>query len=333
MDKMEQLIVGVDMANATFQAELVLEEKKRKRREFANTNDGYLQFVAWCESFSTAGIIVCMEATGRYYWRFAKFLYAAGHDVRIANGKRIRKFAEAIGLLNKTDKADAHAIAEYLLKHGAKTCPWQPPSTTRVALADIRCHVNGLQKALRQFENRSGSGIETDFVLDSIASVVCKLKQELETALRHAATLIAEDEQLQADKHTLEEQIGIGPATSTVLLTRIDFRAFRSGRQVGRFAGLTPRRERSGTSIDRNLPISKEGAADVRAALWMAAGSAMQHDPDLRAWADRMRSRNKHPGVIRTAIMRKLLVRCWALINHGTSYVPGHIPKQFQTTA
>ena len=328
---MEYTRVGVDVAQATFQVELVL-PTRRKRREFQNTPEGCRAFLKWAQDCSAQQLLVCMESTGRNNHKLARFLLACGHDVRIVNGKRIRRFAEGLGLLDKTDKADAHAIAEYILHHEDKTSPWQPPSDARAALMDLRCHIDGLQKSIRQFENRLDSGIELDMVVGSNQTILALLREELVKAEQQAAATIHGDEQLRQDKLTLMRHIGVGEKVATVLLTRIDFRAFESGRQCARYGGLTSKREYSGTSIHRDGRISKEGPPDVRAALYMAAGSAMQHDPGLREFADRLKSRGKFSRTVRVAVARKILVRCWALIKHSAAYDPHHRPRQFQYT-
>jgi transposase len=53
-------------------------------------------------------------------------------------------------------------------------------------------------------------------------------------------------------------------------------------------------------------------ALSVRCALYMAALSAVRHDPILKAFYLRLRTAGKKPLVALTAVMRKLVV----LMNH-----------------
>jgi transposase len=57
--------------------------------------------------------LVAMEATGGYERRAAKALFEAGFAVAVVNPTRVRRFAQAIGVLAKTDKIDAKMIARY----------------------------------------------------------------------------------------------------------------------------------------------------------------------------------------------------------------------------
>jgi len=260
--------VGIDMAKDTFQAELVL-PNARKCKEFTNTQSGFLEFTKWCHSFGATKLLVCMEATGRYGDALVTFMFALAHDVRVANGRRIRRFADALGLLNKTDKADAHAIAEYALHHGAQIPKWKPLSAARQELRDLRCLINGLQKTLNEYGNRQHLDIQSAVVREHIDQLIEFVEGQLETAKERASQVIDEDEQLKTDKAILMKQIGVKEAVSTVLLTRVDFRSFKSARQVARYLGLTPKREQSGTSIHRNGRISKEGPPKLRMHSWL----------------------------------------------------------------
>ena len=54
-----------------------------------------------------------MEATGRHHRAVDQSLHARGFEVVITNPWRTRRFAEALGLLAKTDTMDAAARAAY----------------------------------------------------------------------------------------------------------------------------------------------------------------------------------------------------------------------------
>jgi transposase len=312
--------VGIDMSKASFHAEMKITETVRKRREFSNDLAGFQLFVQWCFDAGVDRPLVLMEATGRCVHDLCKYLYTVGIAVRVANPKRIRRFAEALGLLGKSDKADAHAITEYAAHHWDKVRDWKPQSQTRVALQDIRCHVIGLQKARQSMKNRLGSGISDAGVVASLNDVISMLDAEIEKAMNRATELIRGDFELNNDRKLLETQIGVAEVTSLAMLTRIDFRAFSNSRQVARFCGLTANRQQSGTSINRPGRISKEGPSDLRAVLFNAARSAMTHDPSMRAFVDRLKARGKCGMLILVAVMRKIVMRSWALVTKGIPF-------------
>ena len=66
---------------------------------------------AWLQEHPAGRVV--MEATGRYHRAAHQALHARGIEVVLANPLRTRRFAEALGLLAKTDTIDAAALAAY----------------------------------------------------------------------------------------------------------------------------------------------------------------------------------------------------------------------------
>ena len=110
---------------------------------------------------------------------------------------------------------------------------------------------------------------------------------------------------------------GVGPVTSLAFKAAIDApQRFRRSKTVGAHLGLTPRRIQSGDSIDFEGHISRCGDAEVRAALYEAAGVLLTRSrapSALKAWGLRLaRRRGYKRGVV--AVARKLAVimhRMW----------------------
>ncbi|WP_247820014.1 IS110 family transposase [Bradyrhizobium sp. 187] len=110
---------------------------------------------------------------------------------------------------------------------------------------------------------------------------------------------------------------GVGPVAALSFKVGVDdpHRIARS-RTVGAHFGLTPRRHQSGTSIDFEGRISKQGDVAVREALCEAAASLLlrvRKWSALRAWGPRIAKRSSMLCAI-TAVARKLasiLHRMW----------------------
>ena len=64
------------------------------------------------------------------------------------------------------------------------------------------------------------------------------------------------------------------------------------------------------------------GRAAVRRILYLAALSAVRHNPALKSFRDRLSARGKKPKVILTAVARKLLVIANAVIRTGLPWDP-----------
>jgi transposase len=111
----------------------------------------------------------------------------------------------------------------------------------------------------------------------------------------------------------LTKEKGVGLLTAMVFRTEIGYAGrFRRGRQVGKFAGLTPTSHESGQQNDRKGHISRQGPPRFRKMLCQASWSQVRHDPDARAVYQQVVSRNpKKKKIAMVAIMRRLSVRLW----------------------
>lgn len=114
---------------------------------------------------------------------------------------------------------------------------------------------------------------------------------------------------------------GVGPRTAEVVAAYLDDATrFRTAREVSAYAGLVPRQFQSG-EMDRRGRITRRGPALLRKVLVEAAWLMQRYNP----WAARalahiskgQRTRRKQALV---AVARKLLVRCWAMLRHGTPW-------------
>jgi transposase len=110
---------------------------------------------------------------------------------------------------------------------------------------------------------------------------------------------------------------GVGPVASLSFKVSIeDPLRFARSRTVGAHLGLTPKRHQSGTSIDYEGHISKQGDINARGALCEAAASLLLRSrrwSALKAWGVRIAKRASMKCAI-VAVARKLaaiLHRMW----------------------
>lgn len=139
-------------------------------------------------------------------------------------------------------------------------------------------------------------------------------------------------EALPASNHVQVETItGIGRATAAVLVAKIvSIERFETpGRLVGYF-GIFPEENTSGVNWDgkphpsRTKRMSKKGNDLVRAYLWNACKSALQHNPAVRALYLRLRARGTRGDVALGHCMRKLLHLVFAIWKSGKPFDKEH---------
>ncbi len=119
----------------------------------------------------------------------------------------------------------------------------------------------------------------------------------------------------------LQTAAGIGPRLAEAVVAFIDEPArFSSGKQVGSYAGLTPRQYQSG-SMNHQGKISGQGNKLLRALLVEVSWLGLRHNQWMRETYYRiLRGSASRKKIAITAVARKLLVRCWAMLRDGRAW-------------
>ena len=150
------------------------------------------------------------------------------------------------------------------------------------------------------------------------------------TALEQVEGLIAPVESklqtlAEADERVMRLQSipGVGPRLAEVVVAMIDDPSrFRNGKQVGAYAGLTPRLYETGT-VSRTGRITGQGNALLRTLLVEVAWLMRRYNPHLRAIFDNVcRGSKTRRKIAVVATARRLLVICWAMLRDGTVWRP-----------
>jgi transposase len=314
-------VLGIDVSKNTIDVSMSGCNKVRAR-SFANSADGWRHLLAWLISQKIQRVHACLESTGRYSIGIASALYEAGHVVSIVNPAQIRDFARTKLGRNKTDGVDASHIREYCELF--KPQPWAPASEAHRRLGELQTIRAGIIAGLTEWKNRKNSGM-IDAVAQSLADVTISHFTGQLGAVDEAITqTIDNDPVLRRKRDLLLTISGVGKTLAGVVLAELPGPdVLRSGAAVVAYAGLNPRLHQSGTSIDRMTRISKIGNAVLRAALYMPAMSAMQHNPAIVALVARLKSRGRlKPKQIVVAAMRKLLVLCFGVLKTGKPFDP-----------
>jgi transposase len=129
--------------------------------------------------------------------------------------------------------------------------------------------------------------------------------------------LILAHPELRLRYHLLLSIPGFGATSALHVLAELSLLAADLDvRQWVAAAGLDPREFSSGTSVRKTVRISKAGNAHLRAALFMPALVAVQHDPHLRAFYLQLQARGKTKLQALVAVMRKLLHVIFGMFKH-----------------
>ena len=116
---------------------------------------------------------------------------------------------------------------------------------------------------------------------------------------------------------------GIGPQTAARLVAELgDPASFRSAAALAAFVGVVPALRQSGKRAPTRAALTALGHATLRAKLWMPTLTAVQRNPWLRTYYERLRARGKLPKVALIAAMRKLLIAVYYVAKHRRPFIP-----------
>jgi transposase len=319
-------MLGIDIAKAKFDVALLREgQSKLKFKTFDNQPAGFERLRQWLQDLGVVQVHACLEATGPYGEALAEWLFDAGHVVSVINPAQARDFAKSLLTRNKTDTVDAAVLARF----GAALTPppWSPPPPAVRLLRALLRRLAALEEARQQEHNRLL--VADVLIVDSIQRHLAYLDQEIAELRRRIQDHIDQDPDLKQKQDLLQTIPGIGTVVSQNLLSFINrIEAFESARQLAAFAGLTPKRHESGSSVHGKTHLSKIGHADLRKLLYFPAMSAIRHNPLLSAFAQRLRQNGKAPKLIIAAVMRKLLHIAFGVLRSSQPFNPDILNKQ-----
>lgn len=133
--------------------------------------------------------------------------------------------------------------------------------------------------------------------------------------------MAASDESLRADLARMTTIPGVGIVTAITVLAELgDLRRFASGRQLAAFAGVSPRRHESGSSVRGRTSMCKKGNPTVRSVLYMSALTTKRLPNGMATIYERLIANGKAPKAALGALMRKQLLLMRALLVRGEDY-------------
>jgi transposase len=293
-----QTICGVDVSKAWLDAWV----EAAGHRRFANDPDGVALLAAW--SGEQGASLIVMEASGGIEQPACVALWRQGCPCAIANPKSVRRFAEAMGRLEKTDRIDAELIAGYAAAKRLKPTP--PPSSQQQQLTALATRLRQVAADLGVQRQRLHTTRDPE-ALASLKEAIAFFTRQAKALAGQIAALIETDPVWQALDKSLRSVKGVAGRTVATLLAEMPDIGHLPNKAVAKLAGLAPIANDSGK---RNGPRSiRGGRTAVRTILFLVADVARKYDSSLADFRDRLLAQGKPKMVVRVALARKLLVR------------------------
>ena len=334
---MAKLYVGVDWHKRTSAWVAIDEERKTVyMRSWGCTPEDVHAAISSLPA-KPEDIVLGVEPVCGWRWMTQVCTERGIGDVRVANPKRLREIAQTA---QKTDKNDAHTIAELLRMnylpcayrasdevHGLRILVRQRTFFTRLGIA-TKCRIHGVCTALGAHEtaerpllkagratiaNGANEELQDMYALmDEISEHRARIEKKIAGSIKDTALY-----------RVVSSIPGIGPVTGAAIIAEVgDFARFKAPSALVSYAGCYPR-ERSSGGVQRFGGMSKEGSRTLRYSIIEAAMRVRdtEHSHNLYTHYDAARNkRNKRPKQARVVLAHKMLTIMWHLTKRGVTY-------------
>jgi len=289
--------VGVDVAKSNF---CVAFENSTKVLTFSMEAKGRDAFVRRLLELQEPAKVV-MEATGGYERALVETLVSNAIAVSVLNPRQARDFAKATGQLAKTDAIDA----KVLLHLGSALRP-EPNGEQHVHNEPLR-RLAARRRQLIEMQIQEKNRLEhaQGVVRKMVRTMIRQIEKQLEQIETELNTFIEHEEQLHQRREQLISVPGIAQVTANQLLAFLPQLGNATRREIAALAGLAPKNRDSGTF--RGKRMTGGGRHIIRRILYMPTLVAIQHNPPIRAYYQRLLAKGKSKMTALTAAMRKLL--------------------------
>lgn len=320
----EFLIVGVDVSKLTLD---ICFKPSGHQLQIINGQKGFKKLIKELkqECEPQTKILVIMEHTGHYSFRFEKFLRAKSMSYCKIPALQIKR---SLGVIRgKSDKLDAGRIADYgWLRR--QILVGDPQLQDQIH--ELRSLLNLRQKLVR---DRSGyisrlkemiatgtctaSSLQARIQQQTIDFLSNKIIQ-LDSTLK---AMITSNDKLAKTAELLRSIKGVGWIIAAYMIACTDnFERFSNARKFNCYAGLAPFKYQSGVSIKGRSRVSHLANKEAKTLLNLAASCAIRWDQELKQYYKKRVAEGKKKMSCLNIIRSKMVARMFSVIKRQTPY-------------
>ena len=329
-------VLGIDLAKNVFQVHGTDSKGKcifRKRMSRPN----FVEFIA-----NLPPCIIGIEACGgSHYW--GRYFKQCGHEVRMMAPQFVKPYVKS----NKNDRNDSEAIAEACTRPHMRFVPIKTVAQQDILMIHRARELTIKQRTsqvnqIRSFLNENGIIIPQGISkLNQLTGILEENKDKLTPIVTELVIQLYEqfklfdsqvkryNKQLEvlSNQNALCKEIkklqGVGPLIASAIVATIgDAKAFKNGREVSAWLGLTPKQHSSGNKIVLG-GISKRGDCYMRKLLIQGARTAVKvcdnKTDKLSSWVFKKKQRGGFNKAA-VALANKNTKMIWAMMATGECY-------------
>ena len=226
-----------------------------------------------------------MEATGGYEAKLVERLAEAGLPVCRVNPGRVRRFAQGMNWLAKTDKIDAKVLAQF----GEKAQP-----RLLVLPTEAEKRLSALVKRRKQVvdmltSEQNHTELAEKEMLEYIETVKQVLQKQLDELDAQIQDLIDKTPSLKQKRDLLQSVPGVGKVLSATFVAQVPELGSCNRKEIAALVGLAPFNHDSGRK--RGKRMIRGGRSFVRSVLYMATIAATRFNPVIKSMYERFSRR------------------------------------------
>ena len=278
-------------------------------------------------------ILICAEYTGRYIYPLTVACQELDVFLWLDDPTRIKN---SLGLTRgKNDAIDVIRIAEYAYRYSDKAVRYAIPDAALVSmknlLSDREFLLTDKKRFQMQLSDQKKYMAPGDFKHKNSRwnKVIKTIDEQIKAIDAEIESLIAANPVLTRQKDLLTSIDGVGDriAINMIAITG-GFTGFQNARQFCSFAGLTPYKYDSGTSVRSKAKISKRANQTMKVLLHMSAVNVATRmkEGEYKEYYERKLKEGKHKMCIFNVLRAKLVHRMFSVIKRDELYTKQYKP-------
>ncbi len=318
--------VGIDVSKLKIDAFI---HGKKEFKIFENSRIGFKQTLKWVFKENKCNVkdtLFIFEHTGIYSENLSVFLAEENIQFSIVPGLAVKR---SLGIVRgKNDKIDAKRLAVYAYRLREEIKQYVMPSKKLIKLKKLlsirermvkqRAGYKSSLKEQKHFLKKT----ENYVLFTTQEKLINSMSKQIEIIETETDKIIREDDGLSELFSLITSIKGIGTQTAMFVIVYTNgFTKFKTWRKFASFCGTAPFPNSSGTSINGRTKISSLANKKLKSLLDMCAKSALQFNPEMKAYYERRVAEGKNKRSTINIIRNKLIARMFAVAKRKTAYV------------
>ena len=322
---MKNLCVGIDISKDTLDFCIIRIEDRSiiDRGIIENKSRSITQ---WLKKLDKDQVTLALEHTGHYGAKLAELLTEGQMAFYMINPLELKR---SLGVQRgKTDAVDAYRIANYAINNYHALTLYVLPTEKLRKLKALMTARERYVKILVKIKNSLkaneilGKTIDLKDLIRMEKKQIKSMDATIDLLENQMQLIINSSQELKKNYEKVTAVIGVGPITALkCIIETNNFLNFDNARKFACHCGLAPFPYQSGSSVKGRTKTHHLRVRSLKAVLFKAAASAVQHDPQLKRYHQRKLAEGKEKLTVLNAVANKIVLRIFAVVNREEPFV------------